>query len=33
MEHEPLDRQQFEEVMEGKAPAGLGQLAPTPSGD
>lgn len=35
MEHETLDRQQFEEVMEGKTPASLGSLSPTPapSGD
>jgi cell division protease FtsH len=35
MEHETLDRQQFEEVMDGKTPASLGSLTPTPapSGD
>jgi cell division protease FtsH len=31
IEHETLDRQQFEEVMEGKTPAGLGTFTPTPT--
>jgi len=33
VEHETLDRSQFEEIMQGKTPAGLETLTPTPSGD